>query len=230
MRSRFRFWLVLVALLVLLAVVWIDVATHFWQDLTVLAGVISGLVTFALTVLVIERVLIQSTHRRWAPVTRVALGDLLKSLVEESSELSHGMVMPRHLPPFSMDEDVDKLREVASQLGREAERERNLLAKTLARWSAYLAATAEVTGTLTRTAKLIEQLDEVHDSCVDLLRGLAANEKGKSVSIERLGAHLAAERLAYNEQLELLVERLLADWRETFRELKEVDDEEGDDD
>lgn len=214
------------ALLLLLVVVWLDVATHVWKDLTVLAGVISGLVTFALTVLVIERVLAQSAHRRWAPVTRVALGDLLKTLAEESSELVHGEVKPRRLPPLPAEGAADaELSAAVVRIGREVARERELLARALASWSAYLSATAEVTDTLADVAELVDRLDVIHATCVDLLGrtgpqpGALGRRRGvatKGATIGALTARLAAEREAYDEIVSSLLHRLVHDLSETF--------------
>lgn len=230
MSARFRFWLVLGALLILLIVVWVDVATQVWQNLTVLAGVVSGLVTFALTVLVIERVLAQSTHRRWAPVTRVALGDLLKTLVEESSELVHGVAIPRRLPVLSEKIAPAELGDAVVDVGREVVRERELLARSLASWSAYLVATAEVTDTLNDVAELVDRLDGIHDTLVELRAALAPTSAPAASAEERapddvaegaatmiLTARLADECAGYDDAVASIVARLVHALDVTFR-------------
>src|SRR5699024_6016298 len=60
-------------LLVIVAVVWADVVTGFWQEVVVLSGIAAGLLTFVLTGLLLEPSMARAQHRRWEPLTRVAL-------------------------------------------------------------------------------------------------------------------------------------------------------------
>ena len=61
-------------------VVWVDLSTDLWQKYVVISGLAAGLVTFVLSALVIDRLIAKSAHERWAPVTRLALGDLRRKL------------------------------------------------------------------------------------------------------------------------------------------------------
>src|SRR5690625_2376894 len=96
---------VLIAVAVTALVIWLDVETGVWQEMVVLSGVAAGLVTFLLTALFLDKVLARSAHRRWLPVTRLALTDLLHTLAAEDSELSRGNISPRKLAMPGSDPD-----------------------------------------------------------------------------------------------------------------------------
>ncbi len=85
----------------LMAVIFfIDIRTTIWQDLVVLSGLAGSLVTFLLTFLVVNRVVGRVTERRWEPVTRVALTDLLHGLADEASEVTRGITTRFPTPGF----------------------------------------------------------------------------------------------------------------------------------
>jgi hypothetical protein len=65
------------ALALIVLILWIDVTTAVWQEVVILSGLAAGLVTFLLTVLVLDRVIARSTARRWDPVNRLALTEFL---------------------------------------------------------------------------------------------------------------------------------------------------------
>ncbi|MFM9379135.1 hypothetical protein ACJMNC_16410, partial [Gordonia sp. VNK21] len=63
------------ALALVLVIVWLDISTNVWSEVVILSGLAAGLVTFILTVMVLDKVVSRSTERRWAPVTRLALSE-----------------------------------------------------------------------------------------------------------------------------------------------------------
>lgn len=76
---------------VLVVILWIDIATGLWQEFVILAGVAAGLVSFVLTVLVLDRIVARSTAQRWAPVTLLALTEFLHALADDDkSEITRG--------------------------------------------------------------------------------------------------------------------------------------------
>lgn len=158
------------SIVVLGVILWIDIATGLWQDLVVLAGVAAGLVTFVLTVLVLDRLVARSTARRWAPVTRLALTELQRVMAdEEKSEISRGDIRPRLLPrPPTTDADLSQwlheLRELVM-------RERSQLANVLGMWSSFLASSSDNEDLLIRIADIALQLDRVRDVSLEVEEG-----------------------------------------------------------
>lgn len=149
------------ALIVL--IVWVDVATGVWQDTVILSGIAAGLLTFALTALFLERWMARSAHRRWLPVTRLALSDLLHALAdEEASEISRGRIVPRTL-------EVPRPLEPATAQGllTAVVAERDELTRVLARWSGFLAASADVQNLMRHLARIAQQLDAIRDGVLD---------------------------------------------------------------
>lgn len=148
----FRFCTLIGSLTVIGIILWIDLTTSIWQDYAVISGLAGGLVTFLLTALVVDRVVARSTHERWAPVTRIALGDLRRMLTADIPEVTTGM---RRLPtPETAQSSLADLREAASD-------ERDRVAAVLGRWSSFLAASADVVDVMDAIAELAEKLDVI---------------------------------------------------------------------
>src|SRR5690606_9685424 len=123
----------LAALIILggLVVLWLDFKTGLWQEIVILSGIVAGLFTFFMTALYIESWMARANHRRWQPVTRLALTDLLHSLAdEEKSEISRDEVVARSFDPAS--DPAALLDQVVI--------ERRQITESLARWSSFLAA------------------------------------------------------------------------------------------
>lgn len=187
------------ALVIVAVILWVDVATGLWQDYVVLSGIAAGLVTFVLTTLVIDRIIARSTHRRWAPVTRLALTDMLHALAdEEASEIAHGRIVPRTIDPF---------RGPASDAGLAAVRhqvvvERQRLADALAKWSTFLASSADATDVLDHAADVAERLDLIRDAATEAESALA--DRGGTPSTVALDEEI----VRFNASMRALVDEL----------------------
>lgn len=155
------------AIVVLAVILWIDIATGLWQEVVILAGIAAGLVTFVLTVVVLDRIVARSTARRWAPVTRLALTQFLHVLAdEERSEISQGVIHPRFLPgPPAVDhlDLADRLQDLRIVVVEERAR----LADVLGTWSSFLASSSDNENLLIRIANIALQLDRVRDESLE---------------------------------------------------------------
>jgi len=160
----------LVSALVLIGVViWLDVTTTIWQELVILSGLAAGLVTFLLTSLFIDRFIQRATQRHWAPVTRLALTEVLHQLSDEQhSELSQGRVQPRRIPTVgeslntrALLADTDSLRAVVVQ-------ERSHIATVLGTWWNFLSATSDADGLIRHIADATLLFDHVRDASLEL--------------------------------------------------------------
>lgn len=158
---------VIAALGLVALILWIDIATGLWQDYVILSGLAAGVVTFVLTALVIDRIVARSTHRRWAPVTKLAMYDILHALADDdASEIARGRVVPRQ---FSL-VDARTVDGVIGQIdairdGVVAERQK--LSAALAAWSTFLASSADATEVLDRAAEIAERLDLIRDAALE---------------------------------------------------------------
>ena len=164
-----RFVAVFGATVLMVVILWIDIATGLWQEWVVLGGVAAGLVTFVLTVLFLDRVVERTTALRWEPVTRLALTEFLHSLAdEEHSEISRGHIHPRLLPDppdeGATPQWLHELRELVVD-------ERSRLANVLGTWSSFLASSSDNEALLIRIAQIAMQLDEVRDESLELEEG-----------------------------------------------------------
>lgn len=166
-------------------IIWIDIATDIWQKYVVIAGLAAGLVTFVLTALVIDRVIARSTHERWAPVTRLALGDLRRRLA------AGDRATVRRLPTVDTTDSVDVLVAAAA-----AEHER--MSAVLARWVTFLSASADVTDIMDAIAEVTERLDSIDTTAVAIGTGATGTAPAASMSrlIDQVDAyHRAGDRL-----------------------------------
>lgn len=143
---------------VFVGAIWIDLATGVWQQAVILSGIAAGLLTFLLTALFFERWMAGADHRRWLPVTHLALTDLLHALGdEERSELSRGIVVPRSIDPDAGHDAV-----LAG-----IHRDRREISHALARWSGFLSASADAQTLMDHVAQLALLLDEARDAVID---------------------------------------------------------------
>lgn len=144
--------------LVFVVAIWIDLTTGLWQQAVILSGIAAGLLTFLLTALFFERWMAGADHRRWYPVTHLALTDLLHALGDEGrSHFSHGIIVPR-----TVDDSGDH-----TTILNAIHRERRAITHALARWSGFLAASADVQGLMDHIAELALLLDEARDAVLD---------------------------------------------------------------
>lgn len=138
--------------------IWIDLATGLWQQAVILSGIAAGLLTFLLTALFFERWMAGADHRRWYPVTHLALTDLLHALGDEQrSSFGRGEVVPRTI-------DVDGDHAAILDGIHDDRRE---ITHALSRWAGFLAASADVQGVMDHVADLALQLDAARDAVID---------------------------------------------------------------
>ncbi|WP_025134316.1 hypothetical protein [Leucobacter sp. PH1c] len=182
---------ILAGVAVIVVVIWLDVATGIWQELVILSGLAAGLVTFLLTVLVVDKVVARSTARRWAPVTRLALTEFLHDLAdEEESEIARGSVVARSIPELDPALPAAAWPEELRALREQVVAERQLLSRALGRWIEFLAASADTADVLRNVADIALQLDRVRDRALEL--EVAPSEAGRAalnVEIAACNAH-----------------------------------------
>lgn len=189
-RHRIRQNAAIVAGLALVVViVWIDITTAIWQEVVILSGLASGLVTFILTVVVLDRVVANSTARRWAPINRLALTEFLHAIVDEdASEIAHGQFVARSL---SLPADVQP--RSLSLLREQVVEERRALSDALSRWTAFLASSGDNEQILRHIADIALGLDYVRDAALESeLRGDAASLSDLRDAIMASNEHSAA--------------------------------------
>lgn len=138
--------------------IWIDLTTGLWQQAVILSGIAAGLLTFVLTALFFERWMASADHRRWYPMTHLALTDLLHSLAdEEKSHFGRGTITPRTLDAVGDYESV-----LATIV-----KERHRLSHALARWAGFLSASADVQALMDHIARLALLLDAARDAVLE---------------------------------------------------------------
>lgn len=160
--------LVIGAVVVIVTIIWIDITSGIWQNLVILSGLAAGLVTFLLTVLVLDRVVARTTARRWAPVNRLALAEFLHALADDdASEISRGEIVPRSLPRFDADSSISQMNESLHVLRELVVEERQRLSETLSRWAPFLASSGENEKILLHVAEIGLRLDLIRDATID---------------------------------------------------------------
>lgn len=202
---------------VIAVILWIDVATGFWQDLVILSGLAAGLVTFLLTVLVLDRIVARSTARRWAPINRLALSEFLHAIAdEERSEIARGRVVPRALPALREDAPGQALPHELHRLRTQVVAERRALSDALSRWAEFLASSGDNETVLRHVAGIALRLDRVRDAALDLEETIAG--AARATTIEAARAALTAEIDACNTHFAALVAELRGMLAELDRE------------
>ena len=193
-----RMLLAVAVLLLIVAVVWTDVVTGFWQNIVVLSGIAAGLLTFVLTALLLEPSMARTEHLRWFPLSRIALSYVVHSMAdEEASELSRGKVVPKTFTvpdPLTTDHADDLLDAVV--------RARDGLAEALGRWAGFLVASAEVPVLMRHVSQIAEHLDAIRDDVLEFEKTPDPNrEAALRASIDNYHAEVHA---AVAELTELL--------------------------
>ena len=205
-----RYALVGMGVVIVALIVWVDLSTDLWQKYVVMSGLAGGLITFVLSALVIDRLIARSAHERWAPVTRLALGDLRRQLSAEPDH--HDVARARRLPEPAASADLTALIEAAAA-------ERDALAATLAQWSSFLAASADVTDIMDGAADVAERLDRIGEVAVEARRAFieddASNAREESVPLAKLRREIDAYHAAGDGLLEGLVRRVSDERRST---------------
>lgn len=157
------------ALVVILVIIWVDVATGLWQDLVIVAGLAAGLVSFLLTILVLNRIVERAAARRWAPVNRLALSEFLHVIADdEHSEISRGLIVPRTLAAPAPESAGSQLIAELEQLRETVVRERRALSDALSRWSQFLASSGDNETVLLHIADIAWRFDRVRDAALEV--------------------------------------------------------------
>lgn len=182
------------SLAVVVAIVWIDIATGVWQEVVILSGLAAGLVTFILTVVVLQRLTARATARRWAPINRLAITEFLHAIVDESaSEVAHGKFVPRSL---TMPAEIHS--ESLAELRQQVVGERRALSDALSRWTSFLASSGDNEEILLHIANIALHLDLVRDAALES----ELHKDNKSTTA------LASAVNSCNDHLEALVSEL----------------------
>lgn len=185
-----------ISLVLLVIVIWLDVATSLWQQTVILSGVAAGLLTFLLTALFLDGAVSRREHRKWAPVTRLALTDLLHTISdEEKSDLRRGKIVARSLPV-----DVEPTEENLEFLLVAVIVERDDITAVLARWAQFLASSADVQDLMIHIADLAENLDYIRDETVEVEK----SAKDGAVDVTELEKYVRA----YNKSTRLAIEEI----------------------
>jgi hypothetical protein len=189
------------ALVLIGFIIWLDVSTAVWSEVVILSGIAAGLVTFILTVMVLDKILARSTARRWAPVTRLALSEFLHAIADnEHSEITRGHIVSRSLPEVACEEVGGS---AAHNLRVQVVAERELLTDILSRWAGFLAASSNSETVLLHVADIAIQLDAVRDAALDY-EHMQTNEKldQLNASVRACNASFVALEHELNTQLE----------------------------
>lgn len=204
-----------IALILLIVVIWIDVATNMWQQTVILSGVAAGLLTFLLTALFLDGAVSRREHRKWAPVTRLALSDLLHTIADEGkSDVRRGKIVARTLP-VEVDPTVANL----DTLLRDVVIERDDITTVLARWAQFLASSADVQDLMIHIADLAENLDYIRDEAVEIEEMVVARSQPAAPTSAPLAdivleaadiVQLETYVRAYNKSTRLAIEEILA--------------------
>ena len=194
------------AIAVITVIVWLDIATGTWNELVVLSGLAAGLVSFLLTVLVLDKVTARSAARKWAPVSRLALTEMLHALADDDqSEISQGLVVGRTLDPLEPTATLAQF----DDLRRSVLSERDSLTDVLSRWSQFLTSAGENEVILGHVATIALQLDRVRDLALEAENSSAPKDvEALNAAIDQCNSGLSAledelrGRLAALTQLE----------------------------
>lgn len=170
-----------VSIVLIVAVVWVDVRTGFWQETVILSGIAAGLLTFVLTATFVEKWFAEREHEKWVPVTRLALADIRHALAdEELSDIDRGHIRARTLRVGAAPslEDYERLLS-------EIVEERDRIIAVLSRWAPFLASSADVTALMDHVAEVAEALDHGRDAIVRAERADAASSERAHAAVMR---------------------------------------------
>ena len=168
-KSRFTSIAVVTACLALVGIIiWIDLVSSIWQNVVVLSGVAAGLVTFLLTVFVLDKALARSTAKRWAPLHHLATTDFLHAMADEAhSEVSRGHIIVRQFTaPACGPSDPSYVPELEC-LREAVVAERQRLSNLVSRWAPSLTSSGENENILLHTAALSLSFDEIRDAALE---------------------------------------------------------------
>ncbi len=205
--ARLRRWgLAIGALTVISIILWLDISSGLWQEVVILSGLAAGLVTFLLTVLVLDRVMARSTARRWAPVNRLAFSAFLHALADsERGVVSRGELAPRSLPHIQASPESAEFLEELHELREQVVQERELLSEVLSRWAEFLASSGDNEAVLTHIAEITIRLDVIRDFALD------AENARDAASLTALTNEIDAINLGFSKLIDELQSRIATD-------------------
>lgn len=152
------------AIVLAVIIIWIDIATPFWQEVVILAGVAGAALTSLFTIFVVNRAVARQNARRWAPMIRLALTEFLHVLADDAqSEISRGMIVPRSITEVTAP-DAATLHELRLAVVSE----RTQLSAALSDWAEILSSSGANDLLLLYIADLAVHLDEIRDSSLEL--------------------------------------------------------------
>ena len=192
------------AVVVIAVVIWVDVMTPVWQNLVIIAGLVAGAVTFLLTTLFIDRFIQRATRRRWAPVTRLALTEILHQLNDGSGDEAR----PRRLPTPDATSGPQVLLAGTEELRGAVIAERSRLSTALVTWWALLSSIPDTEEIIRHTADVALLFDGVRDASLDLDNAVRT---GASAADTTAAEHsLRAQIMACNQSTAGIVEEISA--------------------
>lgn len=194
-----------IALVLAIAIIWIDIHTGFWGDTVIVSGLAAGLLMYLATVFIGDRITHKSEVETWLPLTRLALANILHTLTDDDlSEGIDGTMVPRSItfPDKLDDASVDELARAAIQ-------ERDEIATAVSRWASYLASNADVQQLILKIADNGSELDDIR---------LAVNQWRASSAGNRSAAdtRLRKEVNDYNE----LIAETVTDLQQILRSIR----------
>lgn len=192
-----------VSIVLMIVVVIMDLTTTFWAETVILSGIAAGLLTFVLTATFVERWMAQREQQKWAPVTALALTDILHSLADdEESDLRRGYVQVRTLSA-----PKEQTRQAYDDLLHAVVTERDLLTHRLSLWASFLVDSSDVQTLLTHIATVGQTLDNLRDAIVESeTMGLEHREGHNEVSAQVQNYNDAA--IAVASEIETVLESL----------------------
>lgn len=188
-----------VTLFFLVAVIWVDIASGFWQETVILSGVAAGLVTFLFTAFFLDGAIAKRAHRKWFPVTRVALSDLLHTIADdERSDIQRRKITARSLPTvFTPD------KEGLDSLLNQVVTERDDIRDVLARWAQFLASSADVSDLMVHIADLAEHLDNIRDEVITIEERASSQDESKDIT--KLRRHIESYNKSTSEAIKEII-------------------------
>lgn len=196
------------ALAVIAVVIWIDVATPVWQNLVIVSGLVAGVVTFLFTTLFIDRFIQRAARRRWAPVTRLALTEMLSQLADaERGRAGRWPAEPRRLPTPDASHGPDALLAGTEELRRAVVCERSRLSAALVTWWNLLSSVPDTEEIIRHTADVALLFDGVRDASWELDDAVRS---GNEEAVRAADDSLRARIMACNGSIAGIIEEISA--------------------
>lgn len=192
------------AVVMIAVVIWVDVMTPVWQNLVIISGLVAGAVTFLLTTLFIDRFIQRAARRRWAPVTRMTLTEILHQL----SDASGDGVGPRRLPTPDATSGPQVLLAGTKELRSAVIAERRRLSTALVTWWALLSSIPDTEEIIRHTADVALLFDGVRNASLDLDQAVTSGATtGETEAAERT---LRSQIMACNHSIACIIEEISA--------------------